>query len=74
MDLRLPRGAGRLHRLLPKPRKGSGICTNSYHVHVSEEIDAFDKLKFEGMFQQLSPGGAISYVEVPNMQDNRCCL
>ena len=44
--------------------------TNSYHVHVSEEIDAFDKLKFEGMFQQLSPGGAISYVEVPNMQDN----
>ena len=47
-----------------------GSITNSYHVHVSEEIDAFDKLKFEGMFQQLSPGGAISYVEVPNMQDN----
>lgn len=47
-----------------------GYITNSYHVHVSEEIDAFDKLKFEGMFQQLSPGGAISYVEVPNMQDN----
>ena len=46
-----------------------GYITNSYHVHVSEEIDAFDKLKFEGMFQQLSPGGAISYVEVPNMQD-----
>jgi ribonucleoside-triphosphate reductase len=47
-----------------------GYITNSYHVHVSEKIDAFDKLKFEGMFQQLSPGGAISYVEVPNMQDN----
>ena len=47
-----------------------GYITNSYHVHVSEEIDAFDKLKFEGMFQQLSPGGAISYVEVLNMQDN----
>ena len=44
--------------------------TNSYHVHVSEEIDAFTKLKFESVFQQLSPGGAISYVEVPNMQDN----
>ena len=44
--------------------------TNSYHVHVSEEIDAFTKLKFEGDFQKLSPGGAISYVEVPNMQDN----
>ena len=44
--------------------------TNSYHVHVSEEIDAFTKLKFESEFQQLSPGGAISYVEVPNMQDN----
>ncbi|WP_066834264.1 anaerobic ribonucleoside-triphosphate reductase [Collinsella ihumii] len=47
-----------------------GYITNSYHVHVSEEIDAFDKLKFESEFQQLSPGGAISYVEVPNMQDN----
>ena len=47
-----------------------GYITNSYHVYVSEEIDAFDKLKFEGMFQQLSPGGAISYIEVPNMQDN----
>ena len=44
--------------------------TNSYHVHVSEEIDAFTKLRFESEFQQLSPGGAISYVEVPNMQDN----
>ena len=44
--------------------------TNSYHVHVSEKIDAFTKLKFESEFQQLSPGGAISYVEVPNMQDN----
>lgn len=44
--------------------------TNSYHVHVSEEINAFDKLKFEADFQKLSPGGAISYVEVPNMQDN----
>ena len=44
--------------------------TNSYHVHVSEPIDAFTKLKFEGDFQRLSPGGAISYVEVPNMQDN----
>ncbi len=44
--------------------------TNSYHVHVTEEINAFDKLKFEAQFQQLSPGGAISYVEVPNMQNN----
>ena len=44
--------------------------TNSYHVHVSEQIDAFTKLKFETDFQRLSPGGAISYVEVPNMQDN----
>lgn len=44
--------------------------TNSYHVHVGEEIDAFTKLKFESDFQKLSPGGAISYVEVPNMQDN----
>ena len=44
--------------------------TNSYHVHVAEEIDAFTKLKFESEFQALSPGGAISYVEVPNMQDN----
>ena len=47
-----------------------GYITNSYHVHVSEDIDAFDKLKFESQFQRLSPGGAISYVEVPNMQDN----
>ena len=47
-----------------------GYITNSYHVHVSEEIDAFDKLQFESEFQALSPGGAISYVEVPNMQDN----
>ena len=47
-----------------------GYITNSYHVHVSEEIDAFTKLKFESAFQQLSPGGAISYVEVPDMQDN----
>ena len=47
-----------------------GYITNSYHVHVGEEIDAFDKLKFESQFQRLSPGGAISYVEVPNMQDN----
>ncbi len=44
--------------------------TNSYHVHVTEEIDAFTKLKFESEFQRLSPGGAVSYVEVPNMQDN----
>ena len=44
--------------------------TNSYHVHVTEHIDAFTKLKFESEFQKLSPGGAISYVEVPNMQDN----
>ena len=44
--------------------------TNSYHVHVSEKIDAFTKLRFESEFQQLSPGGAISYVEVPNMQNN----
>ncbi len=44
--------------------------TNSYHVHVTEEINAFDKLKFESQFQKLSPGGAISYVEVTNMQNN----
>ena len=44
--------------------------TNSYHVHVSEKIDAFTKLKFESEFQKLSPGGAISYVEVPNLQNN----
>ena len=44
--------------------------TNSYHVHVSEQIDAFSKLKFEAEFQKLSPGGAVSYVEVPNMQNN----
>lgn len=47
-----------------------GYITNSYHVHVEEEIDAFTKLEFESQFQRLSPGGAISYVEVPNMQDN----
>lgn len=44
--------------------------TNSYHVHVTEKIDAFDKLALESKFQALSPGGAISYVEVPNMQNN----
>lgn len=47
-----------------------GYITNSYHVHVTEEIDAFSKLKFEAQFQPLSPGGAISYVEVPNMEQN----
>ena len=47
-----------------------GYITNSYHVHVCEEIDAFTKLKFESKFQKLSPGGAISYIEVPDMQDN----
>jgi len=47
-----------------------GYITNSYHVHVTEEIDAFTKLRFEAQFQHLSPGGAISYVEVPNMQQN----
>ena len=47
-----------------------GYITNSYHVNVRENIDAFTKLKFESEFQRLSPGGAISYVEVPNMQDN----
>ena len=47
-----------------------GYITNSYHIHVTEEIDAFSKLAFEAQFQQLSPGGAISYVEVPNMQQN----
>ena len=47
-----------------------GYITNSYHVHVTEPIDAFSKLKFEAQFQHLSPGGAISYVEVPNMQQN----
>ena len=44
--------------------------TNSYHIHVTEHINAFDKLTFESQFQKLSPGGAISYVEVPDMQDN----
>ena len=47
-----------------------GYITNSYHVHVTEKINAFDKLKFEAQFQELSPGGAISYVEVPNMENN----
>ena len=47
-----------------------GYITNSYHVHVTEHIDAFTKLKFEAQFQHLSPGGAISYIEVPNMQQN----
>ncbi|MBQ5389885.1 MAG: anaerobic ribonucleoside-triphosphate reductase, partial [Clostridia bacterium] len=47
-----------------------GYITNSYHVHVAEEIDAFEKLRFEAQFQHLSPGGAISYIEVPNMQNN----
>ena len=47
-----------------------GYITNSYHVHVTEKISAFDKLRFEAEFQHLSPGGAISYVEVPNMQNN----
>ncbi|MBQ8696657.1 MAG: anaerobic ribonucleoside-triphosphate reductase [Clostridia bacterium] len=47
-----------------------GYITNSYHIHVTEEIDAFEKLAFESKFQALSPGGAISYVEVPNMQNN----
>ncbi len=47
-----------------------GYITNSYHVHVTEKIDAFEKLRFEAQFQHLSPGGAISYVEVPNMQNN----
>ena len=53
-----------------KNNRWYSILTNSYHVHVSEPIDAFTKLKFEADFQRLSPGGAISYVEVPNMQDN----
>ena len=44
--------------------------TNSYHVHVTEPINAFDKLKFEAQFQKLSPGGAVSYVEVPNLENN----
>ena len=47
-----------------------GYITNSYHIHVTEPIDAFEKLRIEAKFQALSPGGAISYVEVPNMQDN----
>lgn len=47
-----------------------GYITNSYHVHVTEKIDAFEKLRFESEFQRLSPGGAISYVEVPDLQDN----
>ncbi len=48
----------------------ASYITNSYHVNVKEEINAFDKLTFESQFQRLSPGGAISYVEVPNMEDN----
>ena len=55
---------------LVKGLTDKNYITNSYHVHVSEPIDAFTKLKFEADFQRLSPGGAISYVEVPNMQDN----
>ena len=47
-----------------------GRVTNSYHVHVTEPINAFDKLKFEARFQKLSPGGAVSYVEVPNLENN----
>jgi len=47
-----------------------GYITNSYHIHVTEKIDAFEKLRFEAQFQHLSPGGAISYVEVPNMENN----
>ena len=47
-----------------------GYITNSYHIHVTEEVDAFTKLAFESKFQALSPGGAISYVEVPNMEQN----
>ena len=53
-----------------KPMAYTTYITNSYHVHVSEKIDAFSKLKFEAEFQKLSPGGAISYIEVPNMQTN----
>ena len=53
-----------------KTAENKGYITNSYHVHVTEKIDAFTKLKFEAQFQHLSPGGAISYVEVPNMQQN----
>ena len=51
-------------------RTDKNYITNSYHVHVTEEINAFEKLKFEAQFQKLSPGGAISYVEVPDMKDN----
>lgn len=47
-----------------------GYITNSYHVHVTEHINAFDKLRFESQFQKLSPGGAISYIEVANLSDN----
>lgn len=61
----LQRRFGVIHGITDK-----GYITNSYHVHVAEEIDAFQKLQFESEFQRLSPGGAISYVEVPNMQDN----
>ena len=59
----------RRHGVVPGVTDKSYI-TNSYHVHVTEEIDAFEKLRFEAQFQHLSPGGAISYVEVPDMQDN----
>ena len=59
----------RRHGIVPGVTDKSYI-TNSYHVHVTEEIDAFEKLRFEAQFQHLSPGGAISYVEVPDMQDN----
>ena len=51
-----------------------GYITNSYHVHVHEKLNDFAKLKFEAQFQELSPGGAISYVEVPNMENNICLL
>ena len=61
----LQRRFGRIEGITAK-----GYITNSYHVHVTEEINAFDKLKFEAQFQHLSPGGAISYVEVPDMQNN----
>ncbi|MBQ9690761.1 MAG: anaerobic ribonucleoside-triphosphate reductase [Eggerthellaceae bacterium] len=59
----------RRHGIVPGV-SDKGYITNSYHVHVTEQIDAFTKLKFESEFQRLSPGGAISYVEVPDMQDN----
>ena len=78
-DIPIPPKVGGIEKSLTYLQKKFGIIqgvtdknyiTNSYHIHVTEEIDAFSKLAFESKFQELSPGGAISYVEVPNMNNN----